>query len=134
MRRIIGVTAALLFLSGAVALQAQSEDEQIFVKTVPIVKIYAHPFGYKVLYLKSDLELGECYLPLEWFFKAGGKGDIVWGYDSDYPYFSVFWKNGKFDHIRLYLLEYMGSETWGRLSGGEELRPKFRIDTLELEF
>ncbi len=134
MRRFIGVLSLALLLAGTFALAAQSKGDQIFVKTMPIMKIYAHPLGYRVLYEKSNLEVGEFYLPLEWFTKAGGKGEIVWGSDTSYPYFSIFWKSGKFDHIRLYLQENLSSTTWGRLSGGEELRQKFRVETLDLEY
>ncbi len=62
-----------------------------------------------------------------------GKGDIVWGSDPTFPYFSVFWKNGQFDHIRLYLRESMRDASWGRLQEGEGVAQKFRVETLQVE-
>ncbi len=135
MRRFIGVLALVLMLAAVLPLAAQPQNTPIFVKTVPIMKIYSHALGYRILYEKSNLEVGEFYVPVEWFNKAGGKGDIVWGNDIAYPYLSIFWKDGKFDHVRLYLDEDLSAGSWGRLQGGgEELQQKFRVEILQVEF
>ena len=117
MKRFVGLLTLVLLLAAALPLAAQSKDNPIFVKTVPIMKIYGHPLGYRILYEKSNLEVGELYVPVEWFARSGGKGDIVWGTDSAYPYLSIFWKDGKFDHVRLYLREEHERQELGEAPG-----------------
>jgi hypothetical protein len=53
------VSAIVLFASLSAYSQAQSTDNpDMFVKTVPVVKVYTHALGYKVLFVKSNLEMG----------------------------------------------------------------------------
>lgn len=113
---------------------SRNKDDDIFVKTVPIVKIYSHQLGYKILFLKSNLELGSIYVPIKWFEHAGGKGEIVWGNSPDYPYFSIFWRNGKFDYIRIYVKKDLSDSTWGVLNAGTGVEKKFDINEIKLDF
>ncbi len=120
-----------VFFTGFFSLSAQ--EQGLFVKTVPIIKIYSHIEGYKIIYRKSNLRLEEFYVPLSWIV-AGGKGEIVYGSSPSYPYFSIFWRDGKFSFIRLYVHESISSLTWGILKATEGVKQKFEIDELDLEF
>ena len=122
---------ALLFVL-ATALAAQ-EQPAGYVRSVSIMKVLSHTMGYKVLYLKSSMEIGELYLPFTWF-KAGGKAEVVFGGDRSYPYFSVFYREGKFSFIRLYLQESIQHLSWGRLIPREGDEAKFDVDDLTLEY
>jgi hypothetical protein len=117
----------------SVALYAQAEGGEPFVKSVPIMRILSHPLGYKILYLKSSMEVGEFYVPFSWF-KAGYKAEIVFGGYSSYPYFSIFYKGGKFSFIRIYAQEDIRDVTWGRLSPRVGDEANFQVDELDLEF
>jgi hypothetical protein len=132
MKRATLLLALILFLATIIAAQAQ-EQPKSYVKTVPILKVLAHTLGYKVLYLKSSLEVGEVYIPYEWF-KAAGKAEVVFGGERSYPYFSVFYKDGRYSFIRLYLKENIKDITWGRLPPQEGDSAKFDIDELVLAF
>lgn len=90
------------------------DDKELYVRTFHISKILSHHYGYKVYYVKGDLEIGTFYIPIEWFV-TDGKGAIVWGDAPYYPYCSIFWKDGKFDHIKLYLQTSFAHPTWGVL-------------------
>ena len=132
------ITAALvmLLLTGLIfsgVLFAKESD--YFVKTLPITKIYPHGKGFKVLFVKSDLNLGSFYVPITWFAGSGtaNKADIVYGNDLSFPYCSIFWNKGVFDHIRLYVMKDKNHETWGVLGAKEDLT-KFDTETLEIEF
>ncbi len=109
-----------------------------YVRTVPIIKIYDTNLGYRVVYMKSDFKLHAIYLPKTWFTVAAATGEIpkaelVAGTDSTYPYFSVFWKDGKFSHIRLYLQSDLNHESWGDIDPNLDLTDKFNVETLDLK-
>ena len=134
MKKIILILLLFLFLLQPFRLFSQVPRRDIFVKTAQIIKIYAHVLGYKVLYRKSDLSLAEFYVPRSWFRDSASKGQLVWGQGDAFPYFSIFWIDGEFDHIRLYLLENINSTTWGVLEGGAEMAKYFEIEGLDIEF
>jgi hypothetical protein len=132
MKRATLLLALILFLAAIFAAQAQEEPKSS-VKSVSILKVLSHTMGYKVLYLKSSMEVGEIYIPYEWF-KAAGKAEVVFGGDRSYPYFSVFYKDGAFSFIRLYLRDNVKDISWGRLAPQEGDRAKFDVDELALDF
>jgi hypothetical protein len=131
MKRTILLIALALLVLGVV--NAQEQDPEIYVKTVSIMKILNHALGYKVLYLKSTMEVGEFYVPHSWF-KAGGKAELILGDSPAFPYFSVFYRDGQFDHIKLYAQKNIGHLSWGRLKRQAGDSSKFEIETLDLEF
>jgi len=131
LKKTICIGLVLLFLAGVFAA---ADESDIFVKTMPITKIYTHKLGYKVVYLKSDLTFGEFYVPISWFDTAGGKGVLVKGLDPSYPYFSIFWKNGEFHSIKLYVYRDLQHQSWGTLRQEADVADKFDVETLELEF
>ncbi len=131
MKRAVPILLLLFALSAAFG---QEQDAKVYVKTVPILKIFTSSAGYKVLYLKSDMQVGEIYLPLSWFGKAGGQAEMVFGKDPAYPYFSVFYKDGKFDFIRLYVIDDIKDLSWGILKKTEGELNRFKVDTLQIEY
>ena len=112
----------------------QDTQESVYFKTYYITKIYTHPDGYKVRFMKTDLESGIVYIPKTWFEEAGGKAELIWGYGDEYPYFIIFWKNGKFDHIRLFVIENMTHASWGLLIGESGIEEKFNVEEPVLEY
>ena len=133
MRRIVG-TLVFVFMLTSLLVSAQTQQEDVYYRQASILKIFSHAYGYKILYRKSDLNLGEIYVPKGWFLDSAGKAEIVWGNRPSYPYFSVFWVNGEFAHIRIYAVNNLNSPTWGVLSGGREVRERFEIEELDVEF
>jgi hypothetical protein len=132
MKRATLLLALVLFLAAIFAAQAQDESNT-YVKSVSIMKVLAHTLGYKILYLKSSLEVGEIYVPYTWF-TAAGKAEVVFGGDRSYPYFSVFYKDGRFNFIRLYLKDNIQDVSWGRLAFQEGDKAKFDVDELVLDY
>jgi hypothetical protein len=128
-------TAAILILFVLVLgfVSAQETKTKIYVKSTSIVKIYSHALGYKVLYTKHNMSLGEFYVPFSWI-KAGGKAEIVWGAEPTYPYFSIFFKDGEFSFVRLYVQKNIIHQSWGILHSTKDLRGKFDVETLDLEY
>ncbi len=131
MKKIIYIVLVLFFITtGAVF----SEESDYYYKTVRIVKAYIHSQGYRLVYLKSDLSGAAIHIPLTWITSAERKAEIVFGDDPAYPYFSVFWKNGVFSHVRVYLKKSFNDLSWGELDDSLDLSGKFDIDSLSLQF
>ena len=133
MKRTVLLFALILLVLGVFVVNAQEQDPKLYVKTVGIMKVLNHALGYKVLYLKSTMELGEFYIPHSWF-KAGGKAELILGDTPAFPYFSVFYRDGEFDHIKLCAHENIQHLSWGRLKRQVGDSSKFDVETLDLEF
>jgi hypothetical protein len=110
---------------------------EFYVKTMSIVRVYDHNLGYKLVYVKSNFELAALYIPKDWFqvfaqTEEEPKAELVSGKESAYPYFSIFWKNGEFHHIRLYLHDDLNNDSWGDLDPNLDLTENFNIESLTL--
>jgi hypothetical protein len=131
------ILAALTFFAMTNLIAQDStggEKSKFFVKTVPITTIYPHQLGYKVQYVKNGIDLMTFYIPIGWFSLEEQKAQIVWGDDPSYPYFSIFWKDGKFDHIRLYVKREKSDVTWGQIYDAPGLKDKFASPEIPTEF
>ena|SRR4030042_189860 len=125
---------ACLFLLMLGFLAFGQEMPDVYVVTVPILKILSHPEGYKVLYMRSDMQVDELYIPHRWLSKSGGKAEIVFGREPSYPYFSAFYRDGKFDFIRLYVFDDVKDLTWGILRKTEASNAAFGGETLDIKY
>jgi hypothetical protein len=128
--------ALLLCLSLPAFAQAQSYPKDAYVKTVPLVKVWMNQLGYVLQFFSSKSQVSSIYVPISWFNNGPeSKADIVFGNEKGYPYVSIFWVDGKFDHIRMYVLNDYNSTTWGILPGGDsDLVAKFNVQEVPKEF
>ena len=87
----------------AVDIKPENSSAYYYVN-VPIEKVYPHRLGYFILYRKSGTEMGQAYLPIKWFEKSAGKGELIrLAGGTQWPYLSIFYKEGKVDHVRLFI-------------------------------
>ena len=100
---------------------------------MPVIRVYNHRLGFKVVYLKSNFTLGDFYVPLRWFDEAAGKGMLIKGLDSEYPYFSIFWKDGEFFLIKLYVQGNLSHASWGTLGQIEDAESVFSVESITLD-
>jgi hypothetical protein len=114
-------------------LYAEATQSDFYPKTVAINRVYPHTLGYRVDYIKSNRTLGTFYAPTEWFKKAAGYGEIVYGNGAQYPYATFYYKDGKIDHFRLYLISDFNDQSWGVLRG-EDYNQDFDISELNIEY
>jgi hypothetical protein len=125
-------TAIVLALLVIAAVGLAAETSAFYPVRVDVVKVYTHGEGFLVIYRKGSTEVGQCYLPAKWFV-SGGKGELVRGEDSSLPYMSIFYKDGKFDHLRLYVKADSRDTMWGVLSP-QDGAGKFNFDDLKIEY
>ena len=73
---------------------------------------------------------------MDWFStSANSKAEVVYDTNPAFPYFSIFWENGEFHHIRLYLEENRDAESWGDKPLTEEILSRFEnTETLDPDF
>jgi hypothetical protein len=128
MKRVAIVIVLLAFIAGALA----ADTSAFYPVRVDVVKVFSHSDGYRVIYRKGSSEVAAPYLPARWFI-SGGKAELVRGNDTSFPYMTVFFKEGKFDHLRLYVLADQKDQTWGILNPSEGAG-KFGSDDLKLEY
>jgi hypothetical protein len=128
MKRATIILVALAFFASALAAEASA----FYPVRVDVVKVFSHADGFRVIYRKGSTDVAATYLPARWFV-SGGKAELVRGNDRSFPYMTVFYKDGKFDHLRLYVLSDQKDQTWGILSPAEGAG-KFTSEELKLEF
>jgi hypothetical protein len=131
----LGIILLCCVVWGAAGLESE-----FYYKNILITKVYPHALGYKVMYMKGSMDLVEIYLPMKWFSASSGKdgqmakGEVIYGEDSSYPYLSVYWKDGKFSHVRLFVKKNYSDSSWGSISQEEGLAKSFEVEELKLEF
>jgi hypothetical protein len=131
----IVVCAVLLAGLPAFAQDQTGNSKDAYYKSVSITKIWTDQLGYIVQFFNSKSQVSTFYVPLTWFNKGpDSKAEIIYGNESSYPYFTVVWVDGKFDHIRLYVLNDFHSLTWGVSSGAVDYTSKFNVEDVPREF
>ncbi|MDC7232234.1 MAG: hypothetical protein PQJ58_03315 [Spirochaetales bacterium] len=125
----------IMFVAASVLTAEISDDKKsaIYPKTMAIHKIYPHELGYRVDYMKSNRTIGTFYAPMEWFRKAAGYGELVYGNGKEYPYAVFFYEGGEISHFRLYIIEDFNDVSWGRLRG-DDYTDEFSVEKLEIEY
>jgi len=118
----------------AVEIKPENKSAYYYVN-VPIEKVYPHRLGYLISYRKGPAGLAQAYLPIKWFEKAGDKGELIrLEGGTQWPYLSVFYKDGKVSHVRLYVRREFGHQSWGSLPSTAKIDDRFDIEELKLEF
>jgi hypothetical protein len=139
MKGFVFVLAMFVLVSGAVSVSAQAEVNPVtssgfYVIQVQILKVYSYSKGYVIEYRKNFMGTEKLYLPLEWFTRnadtdAGKqtplKGQLVRLRDgAAMPYLAIFYKDGKTDHVKLYVHGY-NHRTWGNVPVGVNIDDNF---------
>jgi hypothetical protein len=139
LKKAISIVLLSLALAAIGASNLAANESPYFVKTVPISTVYNHQLGYRIVYMTNNYQFKTFYIPQSWFAVAGQSGEIpkaelVMGNEAAYPYFSVFYLNGEFSHIRLYLRRNLNDMSWGDASRLGNISANFDVETLNLEF
>lgn len=121
----------LILLS--VLMLTSAQKSTLFTKSVNITKIYPHKLGYRVIYMTDALEYREVYLPSELFTIEGGS-KVFFGLGKAYPYMQIFWDNGEFSHVKLYLKQDYNDLSWGSLNIPDSYDEFFSMDNIKFDF
>jgi len=134
---VAAVFAVLLVISLPVFAQDRSEHmSEYYYVNISLEKIYPYRNGYVVQYRRGINSIDKAYLPMEWFTNSASKGEIVTlPQGKAWPSLSVYYKNGEFSHIRLYVHHMASHQTWGVIPQNVDLDSVFEnITDLKLKF
>lgn len=108
--------------------QASNGNGSLYYVKVPILKIYPHSMGYVVTYQVGTYgtEVNTVYLPDEWFTPKESKGIVINMRSAmGAPNMTVYYRDGAFDHVKLYIRENRGDRSWGYMPLQTNLDDKF---------
>jgi hypothetical protein len=141
MKKALFFATLLLVAAGLAPVVAQqnaspSGKEGSYALTVTLERVYPYRKGYVVKYYRGPGKTSDAYLPNEWFEGTGKKGDLIlMGSGADWPHMTVFYKDGEFSHVRLYVRKERGHESWGSVPFNVNLDDRFEgVEDLRLQF
>ena len=134
------VVAAFLAVLPAVAQERPgvpvepkiSDPSPYYPFRLDVIRVFSHALGYRVVCRKGASGFAEFYIPAEWF-KSGGKASLVVSDDPAFPSMTIFYKDGAFSHVRLYVRESRKDSTWGMLTD-DGAAEKFKVTELKVAF
>ena len=134
---IITLLVAFAFGSPLFAQTISPENSSDFYYvTVRLEKVYPTRLGYILAYRKGVNTIGRVAVPNEWFTFAGGKAELIkLPYGKNWPMMTVFYKDGEFSHLRLYVHPWKAHETWGSIPLSSDISGYFTgQETIDIQF
>jgi len=115
---------------------SKEHESEYYYFNVAVEKIYPYRAGYIVVYRKGANKMARVYIPGEWFAEAGGKGELIYlPPGNNWPSLTIFYREGEFSHVRLFVHKWKGHETWGNVPMNVNIDDQFEgIESVELEF
>jgi hypothetical protein len=119
----------LLLVVVASAAFGQIVESDYFVRTIYLNEVLTHQAGFKVNYTAADYSRVEVYIPNDWFTTAAGKAEMIYTHSGSAPYMDVYYNQGEFSHVRLYVKQDRNHLSWGRLEG-QDVSARFDKETI----
>ncbi|HTX71320.1 MAG TPA: hypothetical protein VMC79_00705 [Rectinemataceae bacterium] len=137
MKRNVIVFILLVILAAGLA----ADTSAFYPVRLDVVKVFTHSEGYRVVYRKGYGDFADLYVPVGWFKTTTdssgtlhpAKAVLVRGDDPSYPYAIVYYKDGKFDHLLLFVKSDPHDPMFGMLAP-DEGAGKFKDEDPKLEF
>jgi len=109
---------------------------ELYYVNVPIEKIYPSRKGYVVVFRRGVDDVGRTYVPYEWFLADSRKAELIQlGDGPTWPCMSIFYKEGAFHSVRLYVSKRLSHMTWGNLPADVNLDKNFEgVESIDLGF
>jgi hypothetical protein len=116
-------------------ISKENESDHYYVR-VPLEKVYIHRAGYVLMYRKGVTHMTRLYIPYEWFSDSAGKAEVVMlPKGQNWPSLTVFYKEGEFSHLRLYVHWWKAHPTWGIIPSSANIEDRFKgVESIKLEF
>jgi hypothetical protein len=133
---LLGLTALCALPVAAQHKIAPQNESELYCTNIPIQKVYPYKKGYVVVYRSGANNTGTVYIPFEWFRRDVLKAELVQiGYGKTWPCMSVFYKDGAFHSVRLYVSRYNSHESWGNIPSNVNIDDRFEgVETLDIKY
>jgi len=106
--------------------QTHNQEAALYSFNVPVEKIYLSKEGYIIQYRKNSSIMGAIGIPYDWFTDAGGRAELIrLPGGTTWPSISLFYSEGEFDHLRLYVHREKSHVTWGVVRMGLDVSSFF---------
>ncbi|MCL2277230.1 MAG: hypothetical protein FWC21_04970 [Treponema sp.] len=138
MKKLIIALFLAALLTPVFAQNNNQDPERMYYINVPVERVFITGQGYVVQYRSGSSILGTIGIPIEWFGNiVNPYGGITAGTGNnkaeiiqlpsvgDWPTMSVFYKNGEFSHVRLYVHKMKSHITWGSIQQGTDVSRLF---------
>jgi hypothetical protein len=138
MKKLLFVVVFFAVFAAGIPVFAQvdhkGQESEYYYINISLEKIWPYRLGYVVQYRKGVSNFARAYLPGEWFHTTGGTGDIVkLPKGQAWPSMTVYYKNGEFAHVRLYVHPWHSHWSWGVVPQHINIDHMFKdVETLEL--
>ena len=136
MKKLIIILVFLAVITPVFAQNSSDDSTTMYYINVPVERIYSCNEGYIVQYRTSTNRYSTIGIPNEWFVGAAGKADIVrLPPGTNWPTMSVFFQDGEFSHVRLYVHRSRSHLTWGIIPQGTDVSRYFEDkDSFDFQF
>ena len=135
MKKLIIAVIFFALISPVFAQNNSNNNTDMYYVNVSLEKIYPTNQGYVIMY-RTQRGFSTVGIPNRWFTDPAGRADLVrLPTGSDWPTMSIFYVDGEFSHVRLYVHAHRGHRTWGNISQGTNVSRFFpEGDTLDIRF
>jgi hypothetical protein len=133
---LLGLTVfCVMPLAAQLNVPKESQSELYYVN-IPIEKVYPTRLGYIVMYRSGVNKIATAYIPYQWFRAETSKADLVqMGAGKTWPCMSIFYKEGAFHAVRLYVSAKASHQTWGTIPSNVNLDSRFEgVETLTIDY
>ena len=140
MKKLIITLLFLTVLAAGISLFAQTiapeHSSEFYYVNVHLEKVYPTRFGYILMYRKGVNDLGRVVVPNEWFTRAGSLSELITlPKGPSWPSLTVFYKDGEFSHLRLYVHSSRAHTTWGNVPLNADVASLFEnVETIHIEY
>ena len=136
MKKLIIALVFLAVISPVFARPDPSHNQSdMYYVNVTVERVFPTGMGYIVQYRSGSTSIGTVGIPLEWFTAAAGRAELInLPPGRSWPSMSIFYRDGVFSHVRLYVHRSKAHQTWGNLPMFTDVSMFFNPDTLEIVF
>ena len=137
MKNLIIILILLAVISPVFAQQNSGDEvKDMYYINVPVERVYPSSTGFIVQYRKLSGGIGNIGIPNEWFSDAGGRAEILnLPAGTNWPTMSIFYEEGQFKHVRLYVHRARSHKTWGNIPQGIDVSRFFPdSETLKIDY
>ncbi|MCM1321978.1 MAG: hypothetical protein NC041_08375 [Bacteroides sp.] len=130
----IAVIICVCMMYSAAAQEQSEEKSSATYVNVPVYKVFDHKDAYVVMYAKGS-NVGQTYLPKEWFQQSGHKKGSVRALAKNISqYMTIVYKDGEFFRVILNMPVSRHDSAWGVYPANVDVASKIENrDTLDIE-
>ena len=121
MKKFIIAAAFIILFTAGTRIEAQTiipdgKESEYYYVNITLERVFPYRAGYIVQYRRGLRGLSRAYLPVEWFTHTAARGEILsLPRGNTWPSMTVFYRDGEFSHVRLYVHRWPAHPSWGNV-------------------